>query len=198
MVVLRPVPAMFPGLIVQFPAGSPFNSATPPATVHVGCVTVPIVGVAGVPGFEIITALADAKEVHPTELVTVYEYVPAVKPDIVLFSPVPAIAPGLIVQFPAGKPDSSMLPVATVQLGCIIKFIAGADGVTGCAFMTAFAVGNDVHPTAFVTVKLYVPETNPVMVLLAPVPAIAPGLIVQFPAGKPFKTTLPVATAQVG
>ena len=36
------------------------------------------------------------------------------------------------------------------------------------------------------------------MVLLAPVPAIAPGLIVQFPAGKPLSTTLPVATAQVG
>ena len=29
-------------------------------------------------------------------------------------------------------------------------------------------------------------------------PAIAPGLIVQLPAGKPLNTTLPVATAQVG
>jgi len=30
------------------------------------------------------------------------------------------------------------------------------------------------------------------------VPDIAPGLIVQFPEGKSFKTTLPVATEQVG
>ena len=36
------------------------------------------------------------------------------------------------------------------------------------------------------------------MVLLVPVPAIAPGLIVQLPAGNPFKITLPVATEQVG
>ena len=36
------------------------------------------------------------------------------------------------------------------------------------------------------------------MVLLAVEPVIAPGLIVQLPEGKPFNTTLPVATAQVG
>ena len=34
--------------------------------------------------------------------------------------------------------------------------------------------------------------------MLDPVPEILPGLIVQVPAGKPFSTTLPVATAQVG
>ena len=36
------------------------------------------------------------------------------------------------------------------------------------------------------------------MSLLDPVPDILPGLIVQVPAGKPFRTILPVATAQVG
>ena len=34
--------------------------------------------------------------------------------------------------------------------------------------------------------------------MLEPVPEMLPGLIVQVPEGKPFRTTLPVATAQVG
>jgi len=34
--------------------------------------------------------------------------------------------------------------------------------------------------------------------VLAADPAILPGLIVQLPEGKPLRTTLPVATAQVG
>jgi hypothetical protein len=66
------------------------------------------------------------------------------------------------------------------------------------ATITTLAVGREVHPTELVTVKLYVPATKLVIVLLAPVPEIAPGLIVQFPAGKPLNTTLPVETAQVG
>ena len=36
------------------------------------------------------------------------------------------------------------------------------------------------------------------MVVLAPVPVIAPGLMVQLPEGRPFRTTLPVAVKQVG
>jgi len=122
---------MFPGLIIQFPAGKLFNCTVPAATVHVGCVTAPIEGEEGVPGFEIITTLADDTDVHPTELVTVYAYVPDVKPDIVLLAPVPAIAPGFMVQFPAGKLDSSMLPVATSQDGWIMELITGAEGVIG-------------------------------------------------------------------
>jgi hypothetical protein len=43
-----------------------------------------------------------------------------------------------------------------------------------------------------------VPVANPVMVLLLPDPAMAPGFIVQLPDGRPFKTTLPVAKVQVG
>jgi hypothetical protein len=39
---------------------------------------------------------------------------------------------------------------------------------------------------------------SPIIVVLAPAPVIAPGLIVQLPAGNPFNTTLPVATTQVG
>jgi hypothetical protein len=45
---------------------------------------------------------------------------------------------------------------------------------------------------------LYVPVANPDKVVLAPVPEMFPGLIVQVPVGNPFNTTLPVATEQVG
>jgi hypothetical protein len=62
---------MFPGLIIQFPAGKPFNCMLPVATAQVGWVIAPIAGAAGVPGFAMITTLAEAGEEHPTELVTV-------------------------------------------------------------------------------------------------------------------------------
>lgn len=191
-------PFIDPGLIVQFPAGKPLTCMLPVATEQVGCVIAPIAGVAGVPGFAMITVFTEADEVHPAKLVTVYEYVPAIKPGKVKFDPVPAIAPGLIVQFPAGRPASSILPVAIAHVGCAIEFTAGTDGVTGCALIITLAAAGEVHPAAFVTVKLYVPAAIPEIDVLAVFPAIAPGLIVQFPAGKPLKATLPVATAQVG
>lgn len=37
------------------------------------------------------------------------------------------------------------------------------------------------------------PAASPVMVVEVPVPFTVPGLIVQLPAGSPFRTTLPVA-----
>ena len=41
--------------------------------------------------------------------------------------------------------------------------------------------------------KLYVPGTRFVIVVVVPVPVIPPGMIVQFPvAGRPLNTTLPV------
>ena len=36
------------------------------------------------------------------------------------------------------------------------------------------------------------------MVVVVPIPAMAPGFRVQFPEGNPFNSTLPVATRQVG
>jgi len=57
--------------------------------------------------------------------------VPADIPVIVLLDPVPAIAPGLIVQFPAGSPFNTTLPVATAQVGCVMVPTVGAAGVTG-------------------------------------------------------------------
>lgn len=50
---------------------------------------------------------------------------------MVLLVPVPAIAPGLSVQFPAGNPFKTTLPLATVQVGWVIVPTVGADGVTG-------------------------------------------------------------------
>lgn len=71
MLLLLPVPEIPPGFMVQVPVGSPFNTTLPVATVHVGCVMVPTIGAAGVTGWALITTLAEATEVQPTELVTV-------------------------------------------------------------------------------------------------------------------------------
>jgi hypothetical protein len=49
-----------------------------------------------------------------------------------------------------------------------------------------------------VTVKLYVFGANPEIVVVAVMPEIAPGFIVQLPDGNPFKTTLPVAVVHEG
>ena len=191
-------PFIAPGLIIQFPAGKPFNTAPPVATVHEGCVIVPTVGAAGVAGCVLITTPADAGDTHPTALVTVKVGIPVARPGIVRFVPVPAITPGLTVQFPAGKPPKITLPVETAQVGCVIKPTVGACGVAGCTSITTLAEAGEIHPDIVVTVNVKVPVARPDIVLLAVFPAIAPGLIVQFPAGKPLKTTLPVATVQVG
>ena len=78
-----------------------------------------------------ITTLADAKEVHPSALVTVYVYVPGTRPDMVVLAPVPAMAPGLMVQLPAGKPLNATLPVATAHVGWVMMPTTGAVGVAG-------------------------------------------------------------------
>ena len=71
---------------------------------------------------------------------------------MVVLAAVPVIAPGLTVQFPAGKPFKITLPVAVEQVGCVMVPTIGADGVAGCALITTFADAAEVHPTAFVTV----------------------------------------------
>jgi len=62
------------------------------------------------------------------------------------------MAPGLIVQLPAGNPLRTTLPVATVQVGWVIVPTTGAEGVAGCAFITILAETPEVHPDEFVTV----------------------------------------------
>ena len=89
---------------------------------------VPTVGAVGIAGCASMTTLADAGEVHPAALVTVKLYVPVAKSDIVVVAPVPAIAPGLIVQFPAGNPPRITLPVARAHVGWVIVPTVGAVG----------------------------------------------------------------------
>ena len=70
-VVLLPLPLMFPGLIVQLPAGKLFSTTLPVARIHVGCVIVPIVGTEGVAGCALIIISPDAADTQPSELLTV-------------------------------------------------------------------------------------------------------------------------------
>jgi hypothetical protein len=170
----------------------------PVGTAQVGWVNVPTVGAVGDAGTALITTFADAGDVQPAALVTVKLYVPVARPVIVVLVPVPETDPGLIVQLPAGRPVNITLPVGTAQVGWVMVPAVGAAGVAGWAAITTLADGDEAHPAAFITVKLYVPATRPEIVVVIPVPAIAPGLIVQLPAGKLLRTTLPVATAQVG
>ena len=64
----------------------------------------------------------------------------------------PAIAPGLMVQVPAGKPLNKTLPVAKLQVGCVMVPTIGAEGEAGCALITTLEEAIEVHPAALLTV----------------------------------------------
>ena len=66
--------------------------------------------------------------------------------------PDPVIPPGLMVQFPAGRPPKITLPVATAQVGWVIVPTVGAVGVTGGALITTLADAGDTQPAALETV----------------------------------------------
>jgi hypothetical protein len=69
--------------------------------------------------------------------------------------PVPVMAPGFIVHVPvAGKLFRITLPVARLQVGCVIVDTEGVAAADAEAVITTFAEANDVHAAAFVTVKL--------------------------------------------
>ena len=107
-------------------------------------------------GTALITTLAEATEIHPVAVsVTVkLNVVAGVNPLIVVVDPLPAIAPGLIVQAPEGKPLKATLPVGTVQVGCVIVPTMG-DAVVGTELITTLAEATELHPVAVsVTVKL--------------------------------------------
>ena len=118
----------------------------------------PTIGAVGVVGCGSITTFAVAVDVQPISFVTVNVYVLAVKPVNVALDPLPVNVdpPGdaVIVQFPAGRPEKSTLPVATAHVGCVIVPTAGVVGVPGAAFSTAFAELVETHPLAFSTVKV--------------------------------------------
>ena len=96
-----------------------------------------------------------------------------------------------------------IVPVEVAHKGCTTDPITGAEGVAGCELMRIFVDGKDVHPSALVTVKVYVPDVKSEIVVPLPVPDMLfpSGILVriQFPeAGNPFKTTVPVGDEQVG
>jgi hypothetical protein len=118
---------------------------------------------------------------------------------MVVVVPVPVIPPGLIVQVPvAGRPLNITLPVVTEhEAGCVIVPTIGAVGAGGAICMITSADKRDTHPDALVTLKLYVPGLRFEIVVLVPVPAIGPGLIIHVPvAGRPLNTTLPLVDIQ--
>ena len=156
--MLVPVPVIDPGLIVQIPVeGSPFRITLPVGSVHEdGWVITPILGVAGVPGGEIITTAVEGREIQPASLVMLKLYVPGTKFVMVMVVPVPLIAPGLIVHVPvAGKPFSTTVPVGAEHAeGCVTVPTTGAVGAVGAAFITTSAEVFDIQPAAEVTLKL--------------------------------------------
>ena len=66
--------------------------------------------------------------------------------------PLPVTDPGLIVQLPEGRPFNTTLPVADAQVVCVMVPTVGADGVTGCAFITTLADADEMQPNELVTV----------------------------------------------
>ena len=75
--------------------------------------------------------------------------------------------------------------------------------MVGCALITTLVDDAETHPEALVTVKVYVPAASEETVVLVPVPVVVvpPGerVSVHVPDdGNPERTTLPVATEQVG
>ena len=107
---------------------------------------------------------------HPFGPVTVKVKVPAGIPEKVVEvpDPVEVVPPGLIVTVHVpgvGNPVSTTLPVARVQVGCVIAPITGAEGLEGDAGMTTSSDNvRETQPAALVTEKLYVPVGSPVIV----------------------------------
>ena len=75
-----------------------------------------------------------------------------------MLAPLPNVETGpgylISVQLPAGRPVSSALPVARLQVGGVIVPTPGAEGVAGWGSITALADEDDVQPLKLVTVKV--------------------------------------------
>lgn len=74
----------------------------------------------------------DEAEVQPAALVTVNVYVPGTSPEIVVLVPEPDVSPPGVrasVHVPDGKPVTTIEPVATRQVGCVIVPCEGAEGI---------------------------------------------------------------------
>jgi hypothetical protein len=149
-----PVIVAPPGVAVTVHAevGKLLKAIVAVATVQVGCVMVPTAGAPGVTGCVLTTAVPEEADVHPDEAkVTAKVYVvPAVNrlKFAVAVDPVIVAPPGeaVTVHEEVGSPLKATVPVATVQVGCVIVPTVGAAGTVGCALITAFPEAADVHP----------------------------------------------------
>ena len=75
------------------------------------------------------------------------------------------MAPGLIVQLPAGSPVRTTLPVAVAHVGWVIVPTVGAAGVTGCALTVAVAaVDTQVLSAVLLTSTEWLPDATPLKV----------------------------------
>jgi hypothetical protein len=175
---------------------------------HVGGIINPATGAEGIAGGAGITTFPDAGEIQPEEFVTVKVYVPPGRAVIVVLVPDPVVdtLPGerISVHVPAdGNPLNSTLPVNKAQDGRVMAPTTGAPGETDWSTITTFADGPDIQLFELETVKVYVPEGSPEIVVPVPVPVFVtpPGepvnIHVSF-AGKPFNTTLPDGTEHTG
>jgi len=119
--VLVNVPDGLP-LTVHVPEeGKPLKATDPVGVEQVGCVTVPRIGVDGVPGAALMVTEAVAVDVQPLAFVTVNVYEPGFNPETVPVVPVPVAVPDgfpFTVQVPeAGNPLRSTDPVGVAQVG---------------------------------------------------------------------------------
>jgi hypothetical protein len=70
----------------------------------------------GAIGAALITISPDGFDIHPAAAVTLKLYVPGIRSEIILLSPVPVISPGLMVHVPVrGRPFNTTLPVVTAH-----------------------------------------------------------------------------------
>ena len=207
MALLAPDPIVetVPGycMRVQVPdTGKPLNITVPVGNPQVGGVIVPTEGALGIGGWVIIVRFADWADIHPIELVTLNVKVPDGKAVRVIPAPEPEMVtpPGFLVkvQVPVvGNPLKTTVPVEVPQVGCVISPITGAEGEEGGGAITTSADTSEVHPSALVTIKLYVPAGRPDKAELLPLPwvIIDPGFRARdhVPGvGNPFRITLPV------
>ena len=129
-------------------------------------------------------------------------------PETVVPGPLPVVetGPGYLIRVHVpveGKPLKTTLPVGNVHVGGVMVPTTGGEGMAGCAGIITLADEGEVHPSATVTVNVYVFATRFETVVLVPSPdfIIPPGVpfTVHVPEdGNPFNTTLPVEDVHVG
>ena len=86
---------------------------------------------------------------------------------MVLMLPEPAISPGLTVQFPAGRPLNTTLPVESAHEGWVMVPAIGAEGVVGCAFTVSDVEGEiQVGDAINLALTIWFPDKTAAKVVL--------------------------------